>query len=48
LIDVITKLENGWPLADLHALLPLEWAESQAREKAAAEGVTASTERCSA
>jgi hypothetical protein len=47
LIDVITKLENGWPLADLHALLPLEWAESQAREKAAADGVTASTERCS-
>lgn len=43
LIDVITKLENGWPLDDLHALLPLEWAESQAREKAAADPVTAAS-----
>lgn len=41
LIDVITKLENGWPLADLHALLPLEWAERKARENTAADGVTA-------
>lgn len=43
LIDVIKKLENGWPLADLHALLPLEWAESQARQEAAADGLAAST-----
>lgn len=41
LIDVITKLENGWPLANLHALLPLEWAQSQARENAAADTVDA-------
>lgn len=43
LIDAITKLESGWPLADLHALLPLEWAESQVREKAAADSVAPST-----
>lgn len=44
LIDVITKLENGWPLADLHALLPSEWAESQARENSPADSLAASTE----
>lgn len=43
LIDVITKLESGWPLADLHALLPLEWAETKAREEATADSVAASS-----
>lgn len=38
LIDVIIKLESGWPLADLHALLPLAWADNQARENAPADG----------
>lgn len=47
LIDVITKLENGWPLADLHALLPLEWAESQARQKPAADALSAALPSCS-
>jgi transposase len=37
LIDVITKLENGWPLADLNALIPDAWANSQAAEKAASD-----------
>jgi hypothetical protein len=44
LTDVITKLENGWPLADLHALLPLEWAQSQLRENFVADGVAPSLE----
>ncbi len=44
LIDVITKLENGWPLADLHLLLPSEWAESQTRENSAADSLAAWTE----
>lgn len=30
LIDAISRLENGHPLADLHALLPVEWADRQA------------------
>lgn len=44
LIDIITKLEHGWPLADLHALLPLEWAQSQARQNTAADRVPPSIE----
>ena len=32
LIDVISKLENGYPLADLHQLLPVAWADSQAAQ----------------
>jgi hypothetical protein len=43
LLDVITKLESGWPLADLHALLPIEWAESQAREKAPTDAASAAS-----
>jgi transposase len=35
LIDVITKLENGFPLADLHSLLPDAWADHQAAQQAA-------------
>ena len=34
LIDVITKLENGWPLANLNALTPDAWANRQAAEQA--------------
>jgi transposase len=35
LIDVITKLEAGFPLADLHSLLPNAWADHQAAQQAA-------------
>lgn len=34
LIDVITKLENGFPLADLHSLLPDVWLANQAAKQA--------------
>jgi transposase len=37
LIDVITKLENGYPLADLHALLPDAWAANQAAQQTAGD-----------
>ena len=37
LIDVISRLENGHPLTDLHALLPVEWADRQAAKQAARE-----------
>jgi len=37
LIDVITKLENGYPLADLHALLPDAWAANQAAQQLAGD-----------
>lgn len=35
LIDVITKLEGGYPLADLHALMPDTWAANQAAQQIA-------------
>lgn len=37
LIDVITKLENGFPLADLHTLLPDAWAANQAAKQTAGD-----------
>jgi transposase len=37
LIDVITKLETGFPLADLHSLLPDAWADNQAAQQAAGD-----------
>lgn len=37
LIDVITKLENGFPLADLHSLLPDAWAANQAAQQPAGD-----------
>jgi len=37
LIDVINKLEAGWPLADLHALVPDTWNAAQAAEHAAGD-----------
>lgn len=43
LIDVITKLENGFPLADLHTLLPDAWAESQAAQHAAGDIISDAT-----
>ena len=32
LVDVITKLENGWPLRLLSELIPWRWAAEQARQ----------------
>jgi hypothetical protein len=43
LTDVITKLERGWSLANLHKLLPLEWAANQARQNASAEDAASAT-----
>jgi hypothetical protein len=37
LIDVIAKLENGFPLADLHSLLPDQWADHQAAQQPASD-----------
>lgn len=37
LIDVIAKLEAGFPLADLHALLPDAWGANQAAQQTAGD-----------
>jgi transposase len=37
LIDVISKLERGHPLADLNDLIPTAWAASQSAQQAATE-----------
>ena len=43
LIDVITKLEAGFPLADLHSLVPDVWAENQAAQQPASDIVANAT-----